>query len=494
MSTRWTRILAAIALVAIAVLVRVYAPTSEAPPQGPSGSVSGAAEAAHREVVVNLFQWSWASVAAECPRLAQAGYGGVQISPAQEHVVVEGMPWWVDYQPVSYQIASRRGDRAAFAAMVGACHAAGVRVYADAVINHMAGGDSGTGWAGSTWEHYTYPGIYQPQDFHHCGLAANDDISDYGSRGQVQTCELVNLADLATDTEYVRTRLAAYLDDLGSLGVDGLRVDAAKHIPAADLAAILARARTRFDVYQEVIDKGGEAVSAGEYVGTGRVLVFTYGDQVGQAFQWGALASLKSLGGPVASDQARVFLDNHDTQRHGGPQVLTHANPNPRVYALATVFMLAYPYGEPVVMSSYAFTDPDAGPPTADARGTTKATVCGQDGWVCEHRVPAVVGMVGFHNAVAGTGADLWWDDGSSAVAFARGDKGYVVVNNEAATLSGRSFQTHLPAGTYCDVVHGTLENGRCTGPSVTVNADGWFTATVAPVDALAIHVAARAS
>jgi hypothetical protein len=25
----------------------------------------------------------------------------------------------------------------------------GVKIYADAVINHMAGGDAGTGWAGS---------------------------------------------------------------------------------------------------------------------------------------------------------------------------------------------------------------------------------------------------------------------------------------------------------------------------------------------------------
>ena len=33
---------------------------------------------------------------------------------------------------------------------------------------------------------------------------------------------------LATETEYVRSRLAQYGNDLISLGVDGLRVDAAK--------------------------------------------------------------------------------------------------------------------------------------------------------------------------------------------------------------------------------------------------------------------------
>lgn len=79
-----------------------------------------------------------------------------------------------------------------------------MKIYADAVINHMAGGDSGVGWAGSAWTHYDYPGIYQTQDFHHCGIAPNDDIADYQNRAQVQTCELVNLADLDTGSDYVR--------------------------------------------------------------------------------------------------------------------------------------------------------------------------------------------------------------------------------------------------------------------------------------------------
>lgn len=33
--------------------------------------------------------------------------------------------------------------------------------YIDTLFNHMAGIDSGTGTAGSTFTHYNYPGIYQ---------------------------------------------------------------------------------------------------------------------------------------------------------------------------------------------------------------------------------------------------------------------------------------------------------------------------------------------
>jgi hypothetical protein len=59
----------------------------------------------------------------------------------------------------------------------------------------MAGIDSGTGTAGSSFTHYNYPGIYQTQDFHHCGLEPGDDIVNFDNRLEVQTCELVNLAE-----------------------------------------------------------------------------------------------------------------------------------------------------------------------------------------------------------------------------------------------------------------------------------------------------------
>lgn len=55
---------------------------------------------------------------------------------------------------------------------------------------------------------------------------------NYGDRGNVQNCELVGLADLNTGKDYVRGRIAGYLNDLLSLGVAGFRIDAVKHIPA----------------------------------------------------------------------------------------------------------------------------------------------------------------------------------------------------------------------------------------------------------------------
>lgn len=48
------------------------------------------------------------------------------VSPPNEHIT--GDEWWKDYQPVSYKIESRRGNREQFRQMVTKCHTAGVKV------------------------------------------------------------------------------------------------------------------------------------------------------------------------------------------------------------------------------------------------------------------------------------------------------------------------------------------------------------------------------
>ena len=85
--------------------------------------------AAAGDVSVHLFEWRWADIATECEQvLGPAGWRAVQVSPPQEHAVINGAPWWQRYQPVSYSIdRSRSGTRAEFVAMVNRCRAAGSR-------------------------------------------------------------------------------------------------------------------------------------------------------------------------------------------------------------------------------------------------------------------------------------------------------------------------------------------------------------------------------
>ncbi|HEY9645908.1 MAG TPA: alpha amylase C-terminal domain-containing protein, partial [Chroococcidiopsis sp.] len=244
-----------------------------------------------------------------------------------------------------------------------------------------------------------------------------------------------------------------------------------------------------------VIDPGTEAIKKTEYYPNGDTIEFEYGRRVGAKFmglEGQTLAQLGTLGeawGLAPSDKAIVFLDNHDKQRGhgGGGTYLTHKDGS--LYNLATVFMLAYPYGYPQVMSSYAFDNSDQGPPS-DAQGRTQGVYAtGQlrcfAEWICEHRRPAIATMVRFRNATA---ADFrltdWWSNGRNQIAFGRGDRGFVVINREATPLN-HTFSTSLAPGRYCDILHSPL-NQPCAAP-LTVDSQGQFTATVASLEAIAL-------
>jgi alpha-amylase len=446
---------------------------------GPAPTPSPTPPPAVHDVGVQLFQWTWDSIATECTEdLGPAGYGWVLTSPPQEHIL--GSQWWTSYQPVSYQVESRLGTREQFAAMVSACHAAGVKVYADAVINHMTGQETpGVGWAGSSYEHFEYPGIYSDAngDFHHCGLTTNDDIGSYKDAVQVRTCELSNLADLATETEHVRTTIAAYLADLVSLGVDGFRIDAAKHMAPADIAAVIASLPDGTTIMQEVIRGSGEAVSPDEYLGNGSVYEFAWGRDV-MSYLPGAIGLTLDLGTGAMyapSDHAVPFVDNHDTERNGS----TLSYKDGATYVLANVLLLASDYGTPQLYSGHAFTDRDAGP-AQGADGTVLDASCAADvgpdtayadgDWVCQHRWVAIAGMVGWRSVAGSQPVSDTWAQGD-AVALGRGPLGFVVVNNGDDTLTA-SMPTQLPDGAYCDVLAGpATEDGACAGASATVTA-----------------------
>lgn len=81
-----------------------------------------------RTTMVHLFEWPFGDIAAECERfLAGKGYAGVQVSPVSENIIASNRPWWERYQPISYNIATRSGDEAAFLDMTKRCNAVGVR-------------------------------------------------------------------------------------------------------------------------------------------------------------------------------------------------------------------------------------------------------------------------------------------------------------------------------------------------------------------------------
>src|SRR5262249_14431849 len=144
-------------------------------------------------------------------------------------------------------VATRYGTLAELLSAIGALHGAGVRVYADIVMNHMMGGDGvekvnllGGGTA-MVHTRFDFPGRGQT----YSSFAWNADRlngSDEGGWKQWHAWDFAPYEDgdaydnlLGTEIRYADPAVRAELVTWGKwlndkLGIDGYRLDAIKHI------------------------------------------------------------------------------------------------------------------------------------------------------------------------------------------------------------------------------------------------------------------------
>lgn len=449
-----------------------------------------------RSGIVHLFEWKWKDIGRECEIfLGPKSFAGVQVSPVQENVIIPNRPWYERYQPQSYKFSTRSGTEADFLDMTRRCNNVGVRIYVDIVFNHMGAYQGiGTGGTVSNISTLDFPGV----PYTHTDFNGDCDIQDYTNASQVRNCRLVGLPDLDQSKEWVRQKIVEMMNKLINLGVAGFRVDAAKHMWPSDLEIIYGRlnnlnrefgftVNARPFIVQEVIDLGGEGINKYEYNFIGAVTEFKFSAEIGKCFRGKVpLADMKNWGeewGFLPSKDALVFVDNHDNQRGhgaGGEDILTYKQA--KEYKMAVAFMLAHPYGIPRVMSSFAFSNSDQGPPMDSNGGLLSPTFdsetgqCSGHDWICEHRWPEIQNMIQFRNTVGNASLQHWWDNGDKQIAFARQGKGFVAFNLQPSADLNQEFVTSLPAGTYCDIISGAKSADKCTGKSFTVNSDGKVT------------------
>jgi alpha-amylase len=261
-------------------------------------------ENGQKGAIVEFFGWPYDDIAEECEFLETAGYMAAKIFPPSESILTfdtvengELNPWYFIYQPVSYRLKSRMGDKKQLKNMINICRKHNIRIYTDAVINHMAGngndmysdhrnsmggscihwgpkaGSAGSPWWTTGWQYQnnTYTGLkpglefpsvpYFPSDFH-----CERSLNSWTDANILNTGWLTGLTDLNTGKDYVRQRIADYITGLLSMGVSGIRIDAAKHVHPTDLAQIFKKLKDNlgggelpddFTAYLEVLF-GGE--------------------------------------------------------------------------------------------------------------------------------------------------------------------------------------------------------------------------------------------
>jgi alpha-amylase len=226
----------------------------------------------NRTVIVHMFEWKFKDIARECEQfLGPNGFGGVQTSPVNEYVVSPKRTWQERYQPISYVIQSRSGTEEQFINMVRRCNGAGVRVYVDVVLNHMASGvETIVGTAGNEADpvNREYSAVpYTSEDFH-----SECELQNYQDPFEVRNCNLDKLPDLNHEQENVQQKIAEFLNKLIDYGVAGFNVDSCKHMWPHDLEVIYGSLDTlnvehgfkegaKPFLYQDVVDMGDEGVS-----------------------------------------------------------------------------------------------------------------------------------------------------------------------------------------------------------------------------------------
>lgn len=164
--------------------------------------------------ILHCFNWPIKEIKAQLANIAAAGFGSIQISPCQRGDVSVGSPWHDLYRP--YDLAFKSSGYCSEADLQSLCQEAanyGIKIIVDVVANHV---DKTAGYHDTWWDSN--------------GRVRWNGGINYGDRYSITHGQLGDYGDINSEDSEVCARGKAYVEKLKSLGVKGIRWDAAKHI------------------------------------------------------------------------------------------------------------------------------------------------------------------------------------------------------------------------------------------------------------------------
>jgi alpha-amylase len=231
------------------------------------------------DVILHAFDWSYATVAQHAQQISRAGYKAVLISPPMRSLSSpKGTPWWQRYQPQDYRVIDNQlGNTDDFKTMSEALHKEGLWLYVDVVFNHMANEStqrldldypSEAVLAHYQKHHKRYErwrlfGDLAKPLFEECDFIEPFGIKDWHDKWEVQNGRITGgphdqgLPTLKS-CPHVIEQQQAYLRALKGLGVNGFRIDAAKHMTIDHLNAVWDEDICQdVHIFGEIITDGG---------------------------------------------------------------------------------------------------------------------------------------------------------------------------------------------------------------------------------------------
>ena len=186
--------------------------------------------------IFHAFCWKYKDITANLSSIAESSFKSIQISPVQQPKN-GGATWWSYYQPLSFSIAdnSALGSKAELKELCDEAEKYHISIIADIVFNHLANIDDdhlesdGTPTVSPDVEAYE-PEIYAMRNASGEEATFHHNKSASGSGAVTQYYAWGNLPDLNTANPLVQSRSLSLLKECIDVGIDGFRLDAAKHI------------------------------------------------------------------------------------------------------------------------------------------------------------------------------------------------------------------------------------------------------------------------
>ena len=398
-------------------------------------------------VILHCFDWTYNDIKAELPKIAKAGFTSIQTSPAQPNGT--GTWYWL-YQPISFSIGTNGiGTKAELQSLCDEADKYGIKVIVDVVANHLRG------------DHNNIDNDLKPSEYWHTfggGI-------DWKNRWQV-THGSIGMPDIATENPFVQQKVCNYVQELKSVGVDGLRWDAAKHIGVPSEGDDFWKSVTQYGLYNygEILggpddrSTGNEDIMK-EYTDYISVTDSNYGKELRDSFNSGKAPTSSGNWSEkgISNDKLLYWGESHDTwsnNKDWGFSNEMSQNVIDRAYAVAA--------SRNKVTALY-FSRPSS---------TNKDSIkMGEKG--STHYTSSEVAQINkFHNAMDGKADYYTVSDGCSVIT--RKDGGAVIVKGSGSgEVSVENGGSYAKPGTYTDAVSGNTFTITSSTISGTIGSSG---------------------
>lgn len=192
--------------------------------------------------ILHLFNWKIVDIIPELDTIKHQGFDAIQISPIQG-TKDSGLEWWKLYQPINLKIGNTQiGNKSDLINLVKNAHELDIKVIADVVLRHVASNPYHNLKPHDDVDEELLPYLTEPIEGY------NIDNNRFQCTRRCIGLPMLNYDDPGLQKIYRR-----FLDELVDIGIDGFRLDQAKHYALPEEGSNIMNVFKQYNMYGECI-------------------------------------------------------------------------------------------------------------------------------------------------------------------------------------------------------------------------------------------------